>query len=87
MESTLPRWAPVPRLRCPCCHAVNEPALPPEAATCSGPNLTALVATLVGENRLSRDATAALLQTVLGIPIPLETDPPYWPQRGIFYVT
>jgi hypothetical protein len=34
---------------------------PPEAVTCTGPNLTALVATLVGEYHLSRDATAALL--------------------------
>ena len=56
-------------VRCPCCLALNEPALPPEAVTCTGPNLTALVATLVGEYHLSRDATAALLQTVLGIPI------------------
>jgi transposase len=48
---------------------VNEPVLPPEATTCTGPNLSALVATLVGEYHLSRDATAQLLQTVLGIPI------------------
>ena len=57
------------RVRCPCCHALNEPVPPPEAVTCTGPNLTALVATLVGEYHLSRDATAALLQTVLGVPI------------------
>lgn len=56
-------------VRCPCCHRLNEPAPPPEATTCTGPNLTALAATLVGEYRLSRDATASLLQTVLGIPI------------------
>jgi transposase len=57
------------RVRCPCCHALNEPVPPPEAVTCTGPNLTARVATLVGEYHLSRDATAALLQTVLGVPI------------------
>lgn len=56
-------------VRCPCCRALNAPVLPPEATTCTGPNLTALVATLVGEYHLSRDAAAALLQTVLGIPI------------------
>jgi transposase len=56
-------------VRCPCCHTLNAPTVPPEATTCTGPNLTALVATLVGEYHLSRDATAALLQTVLGIPI------------------
>lgn len=56
-------------VRCPCCHRLNEPVPPPEATTCTGPNLTALASTLVGEYRLSRDATAALLQTVLGVPI------------------
>jgi hypothetical protein len=29
------------RVRCPCCHALNEPLPPPEAVTCTGPNLTA----------------------------------------------
>ena len=36
-------------VRCPCCSRLNAPDVPPEAATCTGPNLTALAATLVGE--------------------------------------
>jgi transposase len=56
-------------LRCPRCGVVNQAELPPEATTCTGPNLTALAATLVGEYHLSRDAAAALLQSVLGVPI------------------
>jgi transposase len=43
--------------------------VPPQAATATGPNLTALAATLVGEYHLSRDATASLLGSVLGMPI------------------
>lgn len=54
---------------CPCCARVNEPTVPPEAATCTGPNLTALAATLVGEYHLSRDAAASLLGSVLNMPI------------------
>ena len=45
------------------------PVVPPEATTCTGPNLTALAATLVGEYHLSRDAAAALLGSVLNMPI------------------
>lgn len=56
-------------LQCPRCGAVNQVDIPPEATTCTGPNLTALAATLVGEYHLSRDAAAALLQSVLGVPI------------------
>lgn len=54
---------------CPCCSLKNAPAVPPEAATATGPNLTALAATLVGEYHLSRDAAASLLGSVLGMPI------------------
>ena len=54
---------------CPCCGRVNLPVVPPEAATCTGPNLTALAADLVGEYHLSRDAAASLLGSVLNIPI------------------
>lgn len=54
---------------CPCCARINAPVVPPEAATCTGPNLTALAATLVGEYHLSRDAAASLLGTVLNMPI------------------
>ena len=56
-------------VRCPCCSRINEPTVPPEAMTCTGPNLTALAATLVGEYHLSRDATASLLSSVLHMPI------------------
>lgn len=56
-------------VRCPCCGELNAAPIPPEAATCTGPRLTALAATLVGQYHLSRDATAELLQTVLGVPI------------------
>lgn len=56
-------------VQCPCCARVNEPVVPPEAATCTGPNLTALAATLVGEYHLSRDAAASLLGSVLNMPI------------------
>jgi transposase len=56
-------------VRCPCCRALNAPPVPPEAVTCTGPRLTALAATLVGQYHLSRDAAAELLQTVLGVPI------------------
>lgn len=56
-------------VRCPCCSHLNAPEVPPEAATCTGPNLTALAATLVGEYPLSRDATASLLASVLSMPI------------------
>jgi len=56
-------------LACPCCAKLTAPEVPPEAATCTGPNLTALAATLVGEYHLSRDATASLLGTVLHMPI------------------
>lgn len=56
-------------VRCPCCSHLNAPAVPPEAATCTGPQLTALAATLVGEYHLSRDATASLLESVLAMPI------------------
>lgn len=54
---------------CPCCRQKCVPAVPPEAATATGPHLTALAATLVGEYRLSRDAAAALLSSVLGMPL------------------
>jgi len=54
---------------CPCCARKNAPEVPPEAATSTGPNLTALAATLVGEYHLSRDAAANLLGSVLGMPI------------------
>lgn len=54
---------------CPCCSRKNAPEVPPEAATATGPNLTALAATLVGEYHLSRDAAANLLGSVLGMPI------------------
>jgi transposase len=56
-------------VQCPCCARVNAPTVPPEAATCTGPNLTALAATLVGEYHLSRDAAASLLGSVLNMPI------------------
>jgi transposase len=56
-------------VQCTCCARVNRPVVPPEAATCTGPNLTALAATLVGEYHLSRDAAASLLGTVLNMPI------------------
>ena len=56
-------------VRCPCCSRLNAPDVPPEAATCTGPNLTALAATLVGEYHLSRDAAASLLGSVLSLPI------------------
>ena len=56
-------------VQCPCCARVNQPGVPPEAATCTGPNLTALAAALVGEYHLSRDATASLLGSVLNMPI------------------
>lgn len=56
-------------VRCPGCSHLNAPAVPPEAATCTGPHLTALAATLVGEYHLSRDATASLLGSVLAMPI------------------
>ena len=56
-------------VRCPCCSRVNPPVVPAEATTCTGPNLTALAATLVGEYHLSRDAAASLLGTVLNMPI------------------
>lgn len=56
-------------VQCPCCAHVNPPVVPPEAATCTGPNLTALAATLVGEYHLSRDAAASLLGSVLNMPI------------------
>lgn len=56
-------------VQCPCCARVNPPVVPPEATTCTGPNLTALAATLVGEYHLSRDAAASLLGTVLNMPI------------------
>jgi transposase len=54
---------------CPCCARVNRPAVPAGAATCTGPNLTALAASLVGEYHLSRDAAASLLGSVLNMPI------------------
>lgn len=54
---------------CPCCARKNAPEVPPEAATATGPNLTALAATLVGEYHLSRDAAASLLGSALGMPI------------------
>lgn len=56
-------------VRCPGCGQVHAPVVPPEATTCTGPNLTALAATLVGEYHLSRDATASLLGSVLHMPI------------------
>lgn len=56
-------------VRCACCGRLNAPAVPAEAATCTGPNLTALAATLVGEYHLSRDAAASLLGSVLNMPI------------------
>lgn len=56
-------------VKCPGCGRVHAPEVPPEAATCTGPNLTALAATLVGEYHLSRDAAASLLGTVLHMPI------------------
>ena len=56
-------------LRCPCCARLNAAAVPPEAATCTGPHLTALMATLVGQYHLSRDAAADLLSSVLGLPV------------------
>jgi transposase len=56
-------------VQCPCCARLNQPAVPPEAVTCTGPNLTALAATLVGEYHLSRDAAAGLLGSVLNMPI------------------
>lgn len=56
-------------LRCPCCAKVTAPAVPPEAATCTGPTLTALMAALVGQYHLSRDATSHLLSSVLGLPV------------------
>jgi transposase len=56
-------------VQCPCCARENVPSVPPEAATCTGPNLTALAATLVGEYHLSRDAAASLLGSVLHMPI------------------
>jgi transposase len=56
-------------VQCPCCSRVNRPEIPPQAATATGPNLTALAATLVGQYHLSRDAAADLLTKVLGVPI------------------
>lgn len=56
-------------VQCPCCARVNAPVVPPEAATCTGPNLTALAASLVGEYHLSRNASAHLLGAVLNMPI------------------
>ncbi|MCU1422225.1 MAG: Mobile element protein [Microbacteriaceae bacterium] len=56
-------------VRCPCCRELNAAPVPPEAVTCTGPRLSALAATLVGQYHLSRDAAAQLLQTVLGVPI------------------
>lgn len=56
-------------VQCPCCARINVPVVPPEATTCTGPNLTALAATLVGEYHLSRDAAASLLGSVLNMPI------------------
>ena len=56
-------------VQCPCCARLNEPVVPAEAVTCTGPNLTALAATLVGEYHLSRDAAASLLASVLNMPI------------------
>lgn len=61
-------------VRCPCCNALHAPPpVPPEATTCTGPNLTALAAALVGEYHLSRDAAAHLLASVLGMPISAAT--------------
>lgn len=54
---------------CPGCGQVHAPVVPPEAVTGTGPNLTALAATMVGEYHLSRDATASLLNSVLNVPI------------------
>lgn len=56
-------------VRCPCCQRLNVPAAPAEAATCTGPNLTALSATLVGQYHLSRDAASDLLTSILGLPV------------------
>lgn len=56
-------------LRCPCCARLNVPPVPPEAATSTGPVLSALAATLVGKYHLSRDAAADLLSSVLGLPV------------------
>lgn len=56
-------------LRCPCCARITAPEVPPEAATCTGPTLTALMATLVGQYHLSRDAASDLLSSVLGLPV------------------
>jgi transposase len=56
-------------VKCPGCGRVHAPVVPAEAATCTGPNLTALAATLVGEYHLSRDAAASLLGSVLNVPI------------------
>lgn len=56
-------------VRCPDCHGLNEPEVPAEAQTGTGPQLTALVAMLVGQYRLSREAVADLLGRVLDVPI------------------
>lgn len=58
---------------CPDCRREVRPEVPPGATTCTGPNLTALAATLVGEYHLSRDAAATLLGTVLGVPVSAAT--------------
>ena len=46
-------------VRCPCCARLNAPEVPPEAATCTGPNLTALAATRVGADAATQALAGA----------------------------
>jgi transposase len=53
---------------CPCCGTANRGELPPEAAASMfGPNLTGLIAILMGVFRLSKRKVVALLDTCYGI--------------------
>ena len=56
-------------LACPHCAKLTTALPPSEATTGTGPRATALMATLCGRYRLSREETAHLMETVLGIPM------------------
>ena len=56
-------------LACPHCALLTTALPPAEATTGTGPRATALMATLCGRYRLSREETAHLMETVLGIPM------------------
>ena len=55
--------------RCESCGTVTRAELPPEARWCTGPRLTAFAALLCGRFRISREETADLLWSALGVPI------------------